>query len=1488
MRGRIFDAPSRVLLQGFFSAGTKVPILPCHPTPRSIVSPSEYLMAMQVSSLCPSTDLVNALNRRAFQWSSDEDGAFHARMKVARGMLASRRYDEALPQITRIFEDAKLRLAAVKSCHSRELSQYHAAKNMLKAASYPSALFRDGAGKRSVQVLIFDSSGERVLTQRRGSFKRLFAGKYTVSASAKLTEGLDIAEAAASAILKEVGLRVDKNSLLQIGGYDEYQSHLVSYDFYAFDDDEEKALSIVADGISLPKGITIEYSPLKRALSLYSADPEVEAKEVAGIASKISDETGIESIFPVFDRDSNSLMVLRLDDSQQAEVNKIAESRWNRRRVVPLSIGGGFGVEGADLINEDELHFVNWMKLRDLFRSDPHMFALDLTAPYFGSDKIWENIGQKPPQFMHIDDEAAGLHSLAGGKGANTHFLRGLTGLSTPLGVPDTFVISISAFEKIVLSNKSIMKDVELLDSADNEDVPAIARRIRSKIRGIKLPEDLVGQIRDAFFALGGEVAVRSSANSEDMKDHSAAGMAKSFLHQITSEGAVESVVKVWQSLYSDGFVDYRKSISFPQKDARMAVLIQKFIDPKVSGVVFSFDQATFRPAYRISAQPGVGEGVVNSVGLADGWVVSNGGDEILESIVNPKRFHIVKRKGGGIKKEEMSSDSPSLNDEEVLRLARISKMIHGFYRGAGKSNHVDIEYVLDGEGSFRVVQVRPKILSPSDSIIRYNAIDMDMMQPGTVPVHLYERSQVAYPGAVVGRLQVLRGKPHETKPGVILLTDHTNNEFNSIFGSLLGVITTDGDVTSHAGQHAFEKRIPCLVGALYAFEALEKYDGSIISFDSSGRIVIEGAQPIREYEIASSMWLEDEDSVKAAVKGKDPHEIERKWEDSKARRARVFFEDYEGRWRRRSNAYTNFQLDYYYLAWDRLTEILRGMFSGREPFILESQERALKADRTGRYLFQRVVENDPKSIYNYITKASGFCVEDCERLFDARLNGFKKFAEFMNGIERIDADNVEGFVDNLVEIFAWMHFGFWLDAVVDGYASRHLKYISNEGSFHNFLRSEAAAEGVGEIIDPYRGDLQAGKILLLSRNKDKEIYSVLERIRSDSALAGIFQSDDSGKIKHELSVMGPEIMSTIDGWSMRYKHVREHLQDESDTEEYIDDIKLRLRSAGFAPLGELANFYRVFMREKGVSNPSVDDIRRLDGEFYLILKGCARVLAAEKRNSGFRLLPPDLQSSELIAVQDGEITEMIHDALELIRNAHEGEADLRIQARNILNEYKDLGRSMAVYYRQLMLREDGHHLIVPHQRKIARMMRELSLKHIPGIFSNPEEIFGLSTEELVALAKEEDPSYLRQTLSRSALLDAAEAAMSRQWSVEEGDFDGVVAETSGLWNELLNRGYINFYGAIQESVLSMLTPDEFVLADAFENERNRIFDIFQSQISGISASIGAYHKAVLDAVDILRNQGEAATIPRLKEYYLRQEKLLLERVDRLKMIGEK
>ncbi len=1412
----------------------------------------------------------------------DRPSGISERLVAARKLCASNQQSAAVSLIESVLTDIRAILSRGTTPEEPFLPYYYAARLMKKFAQVRSNLDeRDVPMRHMAQILLLDPTRQGVLLQKRGAFKRQFAGTYSVSANAKVQAGQDLYEAAARAVEDEVGVAIDPPRLEFIGSTDQFKIHLSIASFYAFCPEEERRLGAIADGsrkrYDSEDGITVRYNPQTRSLTVLTVNSDIGRAGIQATADDIKDQTGVDYIFAFTNSDFGSLMAYQINEGEEAQIQEIIKARANSLKSAEAAISSGLSADALDILDSDQMYFVPWIRARCESVTNPEAFTTVLTGPYFPNSAVWVALGFEMPDLVAIDDRLAELSCVSGGKGSNTHVLRAMK--ASEYKIPETSVLTTLVYEDLVYHEAHIGSAIARLDrETDPAKLRGVAQEIRDRIMAIELPAALRSKIKAEFEKLGKDIAVRSSATSEDLTEHQAAGQAASCLHQITPDAVFTSIKRVWASLFADGFVAYRNSIRFPHRRARMAVLLQQFVVPRAAGVILSFDQGTQRPVYNISAHPGVGEGVVEGVGLADRWLVGCLCDHILQRSIPTKTDRVVPASDGGVEHEAIHSTEPSLSDKAVLGLSRAARKIHRYYREHDIAQDVDIEYVVDANDGILIVQARAKHASKMANlegkpVIRVRTVDEARVPPGTEVIRLDNRSETAVPGAAVSVLQLDPNRdPTTCLPRRILVTNYTNNDYNAVFGTLDGVITTDGGPTSHASEHAFEKRIPCVVGSIGALEILKAYDGKQVTFDAGTKTLYLGVVPIVEQEQPLDVWLTDEEQIEGFVDEGSRHENTRPWDISKRKRPKVFIEDPECHCRRRSNTYPYFQLDYFYRAWDRQAEILNRMFSGRSRVSLRPQARQIKAIENRHQLVHIIADNDPTSIYYHFLNISGFGIDDLEKLFDARLDGFRRFAEFVHSLTEIDASNVEHLVEELLNVFSWMHFGFWLDAIVEEFAFRQLRYISNDASFHKVLREEA----IRDLPRLYRVDVlnpgvPAGKILNLTREREKEIYAFIETVRSNPCLRLVFENGEPASLRATLETRFPEAYARIDCWSMRYKLTLEDIDVLSDTDEYIAEIRKRLQTGSSMSAEMLAVLLKDVLETYGPQEDTLTAAQQNDPNLYLLFRSLARSMTASECG---------ITSED---VCESEIDRRLPEALARLRTIERSDQAVRRVAAHVLAQYPEIRRILRVSKMQFPLREDAHHLIVPLQRTIARMMIAAAVPFVPSVLPKAENVFDLGMEDFIALLKEEDPGYVSSTPKRWQILLAAEKELKRTWTIKKDDLVGVVTDPQKLWYDLTyesnGHGYIDSRGFIQDKFRALKNYGQIELGQENKKYRAAVFDLIHGRFDEFERKLTAFELATADAIRILDTQIAAATIERVKEYYRAEQSRLKQRI---------
>ena len=203
-------------------------------------------------------------------------------------------------------------------------------------------------------------------------------------------------------------------------------------------------------------------------------------------------------------------------------------------------------------------------------------------------------------------------------------------------------------------------------------------------------------------------VAVRSSAIGEDATGESFAGIHESFLFVRRSDAVCAAVEKVWASAFSARAMSYRASHNLPTTDIAIAVVVQRMIDARVSGVAFTAEPTT-GDVHRVvvSSLFGLGEGLVSGGLDADLFTVDKRTGAIQTTIASKQeQFVLDAEHGHGVKREPLPDalrDTPSLTEEQVRAITREARRIEDAY-GVPQ----DIEFAVDEPGTLWILQTRP------------------------------------------------------------------------------------------------------------------------------------------------------------------------------------------------------------------------------------------------------------------------------------------------------------------------------------------------------------------------------------------------------------------------------------------------------------------------------------------------------------------------------------------------------------------------------------------------------------------------------------------------------------------------------------------------------------------------------------------------------------------------------------------------------------
>ncbi len=299
--------------------------------------------------------------------------------------------------------------------------------------------------------------------------------------------------------------------------------------------------------------------------------------------------------------------------------------------------------------------------------------------------------------------------AVVGGKASNLFRLK-----RAGESVPDGFVVSIEAYRRFIKKSLGPAKQLELqrLRPSSAGGMDGLSAKIQTLLESARLPPGLRSELVRAYASLGEDregiaVAVRSSANVEDLADHSFAGQYETSLNVRGIRSLEAAVLRCWQSLWSPAVIQYRESRGLSHDDVAMAVLVQVMVPVDQSGVVFTANSMNGnREELLVNASFGLGEAIVGSEVNPDTFVVDRETLEILEVKVGEKKVMRVPDAQKGTRLIAVPRErqvEKSLQRETIQSLAQTCLRVELLLGGEPQ----DIEFALAREECW-VLQSRP------------------------------------------------------------------------------------------------------------------------------------------------------------------------------------------------------------------------------------------------------------------------------------------------------------------------------------------------------------------------------------------------------------------------------------------------------------------------------------------------------------------------------------------------------------------------------------------------------------------------------------------------------------------------------------------------------------------------------------------------------------------------------------------------------------
>ena len=430
------------------------------------------------------------------------------------------------------------------------------------------------------------------------------------------------------------------------------------------------------------------------------------------------------------------------------------------------------------------------------------------------------------------------------------------------------------------------LKDVDISDPIGLNGRASLAR---SLVRETPVPDSVKRAIGLDYSKLcemyypGVDVAVRSSATTEDSSEASFAGQYESYLNVSGESEIVEKWRRCVASMFTERSVGYHLENKMHPLDSSIGVVVMKMArsDKACSGVMFTIDPDSGHDGVvHIGSSYGLGELVVQGIVSPDTFTVWKKG-------LKMGKYPIVYRTLGSkeqmmVYNEEVSNEVQtvpvsiddrkkwSLDSTEIMNLAKMGLVIEDYF-----GRPMDIEWAKDGiSGDIFIVQARPETIhsKASDAKMTLYKIDEKLAS------RLKKEGRVIAEGQAVGKRvgsgvvrlyrtysEVMQGRKdlqdlintglsqEEISPeltvfqqGDVLVTEMTTPDWEPLMKQASLIITRKGGRTSHAAIIAREFGIPAIVGCSGALDIpnLSVVTGSCVEGDTgyvySGKVPFE------------------------------------------------------------------------------------------------------------------------------------------------------------------------------------------------------------------------------------------------------------------------------------------------------------------------------------------------------------------------------------------------------------------------------------------------------------------------------------------------------------------------------------------------------------------------------------------------------------------------------------------------------------------------
>jgi len=295
-----------------------------------------------------------------------------------------------------------------------------------------------------------------------------------------------------------------------------------------------------------------------------------------------------------------------------------------------------------------------------------------------------------------------------GNKAANLNIL-----IRNGVNVPTGIVLKSNAYQ-LFMERNQISKLFSEFDLKHDEEhlIKESLRNIRTIIEKGRIPEEIIDQLRSYSNLFDSHpVAIRSSGLLEDLPKASFAGQYDTFLNVIGLEGILYHIKKCYASVWNERAIMYRRTNNLDHKNVNIAIIIQKMINAKVSGVLFTCNPLnTNKNEVIIESNFGLGESTVSGIVTPDEYILhreKGNNFKIHTKRIGNKSLLAQPKKDTGIEYvhlTETQNRKSSLSEKQLYQLTFYGIKIEKIFQNLPQ----DIEWAIDDKGTIHILQSRP------------------------------------------------------------------------------------------------------------------------------------------------------------------------------------------------------------------------------------------------------------------------------------------------------------------------------------------------------------------------------------------------------------------------------------------------------------------------------------------------------------------------------------------------------------------------------------------------------------------------------------------------------------------------------------------------------------------------------------------------------------------------------------------------------------